>query len=159
MEQGLLFCLRLKKNEFVIVENGEWQELNELGLKPGISLFLLDIKVTKGKQIGGFNLAVKWQRLIRGMAPKSGWFILTSLENLDLAIAAYRKRFDIEALFRDFKSGGYNLEDTNVSGNRLISLILIVAFACSSATFKGQKIQNQGVQKYVFKMRSRIPNC
>jgi len=34
------------------------------------------------------------------------------LKNLELA--AYKKRFDIEQMFRDFKSGGYNLEDTNV---------------------------------------------
>lgn len=29
-------------------------------------------------------------------------------------------------MFRDFQSGGYKLEDMNVSGNRLISLILII---------------------------------
>ncbi len=29
-------------------------------------------------------------------------------------------------MFQDFKSGGYKLEDTNVSGNRLISLIFII---------------------------------
>ncbi|OYD90154.1 hypothetical protein CDG76_33000 [Nostoc sp. 'Peltigera membranacea cyanobiont' 210A] len=29
-------------------------------------------------------------------------------------------------MFRDIKIGGYKLEDTNVSGNRLISLILII---------------------------------
>lgn len=29
-------------------------------------------------------------------------------------------------MFQDFKSGGYKLEETNASGNRLISLILII---------------------------------
>lgn len=33
----------------------------------------------------------------------------------------YKKRFDIEEMFRYFKSGGYKLEYTNVSGNRLTS--------------------------------------
>lgn len=64
-------------------------------------------------------------------------------------------------MFRDFKSGGYNLEETNVSGNRLISLILIVAFAkrarsalaYSMATFQGQIIKNKGVQKYVGRVK------
>lgn len=56
-------------------------------------------------------------------------------------------------MFRDFKSGGYNLEDTNVSGNRLISLILLIAFAYSSATFKGQAIKKKRVQKYVGRAR------
>jgi hypothetical protein len=32
-------------------------------------------------------------------------------------------------MFKDFKSGGYNLESTGVSGERLISLILLIAIA------------------------------
>ncbi len=40
-EQELLFYLRLKKNEFIELQSGEWKELNNLGLSPGISLFLL----------------------------------------------------------------------------------------------------------------------
>jgi len=155
-EQGLLFCLRLKKTEFIEREDGVWSELNDLGLKPGVSLFILGIKVTKTQRIGGFNLAGKWKRKIRGVAPKEGWFILTNLENLKSAIASYKKRFCIEEMFRDFKSGGYNLEDTNVSGNRLISLLLIIAIAYSSATFNGQKIKNKGVQKYVGRVKEKM---
>jgi hypothetical protein len=40
------FCLRLKKSE-VEVEKGIWCELDRLGLKPGVSLFLAGVKVTK----------------------------------------------------------------------------------------------------------------
>lgn len=53
---------------------------------------------------------------------------------------------------RDFQSGGAHLEDTNASGERLISLILIIA-AYSMATFKGQKIQQIGMQKYVGRVK------
>jgi hypothetical protein len=56
-------------------------------------------------------------------------------------------------MFKDFKSGGYNLEDTKVSGERLISLILIIAFAYSLATFKGQSIKEKGIQKYVGRVK------
>ncbi len=56
-------------------------------------------------------------------------------------------------MFRDFKSGGYKLEDTNVSGDRLISLILIIFFAYSMSTFQGQKIKRIGVQKYVARVK------
>ncbi|QFS50218.1 putative transposase [Nostoc sphaeroides CCNUC1] len=52
-------------------------------------------------------------------------------------------------MFRDFKSGGYNLEDTNASGQRLISLILLISLAYTSATISGQKIKRMGIQKYV----------
>jgi len=152
-EQELLFCLRLKKNEFIEVQSGEWQELDNLGLSPGISLFLSGIKMTKTSKISGFNLAGKWQRKLGGMTAKEGWFILTNLDNLYSAIAAYKKCFDIEEMFRDFKSGGYNMEDTNVTGSRLISLILLIAIAYSSATFTGQKIKSKGVQKYVGRIK------
>jgi hypothetical protein len=105
-DKGLMFCFRLKKNEFVEVENGMMKQLNNLGLKPGISFFIEGIKVTKTTKFGGFNLAGKWQRQVRGSAPKEGWFILTNLDNLQLAIASYKKRFCIEEMFRDFKTGG-----------------------------------------------------
>lgn len=52
-------------------------------------------------------------------------------------------------MFRDFKKGGYNLEDTNVCENRLISLILLIVIAYTSATISGQQIKRKGVQKYV----------
>ena len=122
-------------------------------LKPGTSLFIEDVKVTKTQKIGSFNVAGKWKRKISGVTPKEGWFILTNLTSLKLAITIYRKRFDIEEMFRDFKSGGYKLENTNVSGNRLISLILIISFAYSIATFQGQIIKRVGIQKYVARVK------
>ena len=44
-------------------------------------------------------------------------------------------------------------ENTNVSGDRLISLILLTSFAYSMATFQGQKIKRIGVQKYVARVK------
>lgn len=152
-EQEVEFCLRLKKTEFVQGENDIWLSLNELGLKPGISLFLQNVKVTKTQKLAGFNVACKWQRKLSGCSPEEGWFILTNLKTLKLAIAAYKKRFDIEEMFRDFKKGGYNLEDTNLSGERLISLILLIAIAYTSATISGQLIKRKGIQKYVGRVK------
>ncbi len=100
-----------------------------------------------------FNLACKWKRKILGVAPSEAWFILTNLETLKWAISAYKKRFDIEEMFRDFKKGGYNLESTNVSDKRLIVLILLIAIAYTSATISGQKIKRKGIQKYVGRVK------
>ena len=69
----------------------------------------------------GFNVAGKWQRKILGMTPKEGWFILTNLDTLSGAISAYKKRFGIEEMFRDFKSGGYNLDRVSASQTLLTS--------------------------------------
>lgn len=152
-EQDVSFCLRLKKNEFVEVKHDFLRQLNDFGLSPGVSFFLQAVKVTKQKGFISFNVACKWQRKIRGIAPKEGWFILTNFEALELAIAAYKKRFDIEEMFRDFKSGGYNLEDTKVSSKRLISIILLMAIAYTSATIHGQQIKHKGIQKYVGRVK------
>ncbi len=76
------------------------------------------------------------------------WFILTNLNTLDKALNAYQKRFGIEEMFRDFKSGGYNLEGTKVSDRRLMTLILLITLAYSQATLSGEIIKNQGIAKY-----------
>jgi hypothetical protein len=153
LEQNVYFCLRLKHNEFVLLEDEVWLQLNALGLSPGIMFYLNGVRVTKQKGFGKFNLTAKWKRKYLGWAPDEGWFILTNLSDLPTAISAYKNRFDIEEMFRDFKSGGYNMEDTNVSGNRLISLILIIAFAYSWTTFTREKIKKKGVQKYVARVK------
>lgn len=148
-QQGLYFCLRLKQNEFVQLEPEIWLQLSGLGLAPGTSLYLQGVNVTKQKGFDKFNVAAKWQRKSRGWAPDEGWFILTNLDSLSEAIRAYQKRFDIAEMFRDCKSGGYNLEDTQVLGQRLIVLILLITIAYSTATMGGRKIKRMGVQKYV----------
>ena len=152
-EQGVEFCLRLKKNEFVQAEDGIWQELKSLGLKPGISWFLPNCQVTKTHKVSGFNIAGKCQRNLKGETTKERWFILTNLPDLSSAINAYKKRFDIEEMFRDFKSGGYQLEETNVAGARLNALILIICLAYSWATFKGLAIKRGGGQKYIGRVK------
>lgn len=151
-EKKISFCLRLKKTNFVEKEAGIWTELSELGLDEGTSIFLEGVKVTKTKNIKGFNVACKWKRKVSGFSQKEGWFILTDL-TLKLAIERYRQRFDIEEMFRDFKTGGYNLESTKVSGERLISLLLLISLAYLSATIEGQLINQKGIQKYVGRVK------
>ena len=146
-QKGVYFCLRLKQNEYVQLENEVWVQLKDLGLSPGISLDLEGVKVTKQKGFERFNLASKWKKKYQGWAPDEGWFILTNLESLDVAIRAYQKRFDIEEMFRDLKSGGYNLEETKVTDFRLRAIILLVMIAYTTATFQGRKIKQMGLQQ------------
>ena len=82
-----------------------------------------------------------------------GWFIFTNLASLEVAIRAYQRRFGIEEMFRDLKSGGYNLEGTNLSGARLKAIILLMTLAYTSATLGGKTITHMGIQKYVGRVR------
>lgn len=152
-EKKLYFCLRLKKNEFVQLEGEIWFQLEQLGLVPGINLYLNGVSVTKQKGFGKFNVACKWKRKYWGWAPDEGWFILTNLSDLESTILAYKKRFNIEEMFRDFKRGGYNLEATNVTSDRLIVIILLIAIAYTTATIQGKKIKKMGVQKYIGRVK------
>lgn len=152
-EQCVYFCLRLKRDEYIQVEGEMWVQLQQLGLAPGLSVYLQGVKVRKTKGIKGFNVACKWRRKYQGWAPKEGWFILTNLPDLKSAIAAYKKRFDIEEMFRDCKSGGYNLESTQVCENRLNTLILLIAIAYTSAIILGGEIKQKGVQKYTCRVK------
>ena len=153
MQKKVYFCLRLKKNEFIQGETEIWYQLNQLGLAPGLSFFLQGVKVTKTQGFARFNIASKWKRKYLGWSPEEGWFILTNLENLQSAIQGYKQRFGIEEMFLDFKSGGYNLEKTGISGERLISLILLISIAYTSATLLGQKIKRIGLQNYVGRVK------
>jgi len=48
---------------------------------------------------------------------------------------------------RDFKSGGYNLEETLVTDFRLRAIILLVMIAYTTARFQGRKIKQMGLQQ------------
>ena len=68
-ELGVYFCLRLKKNQFVEYKKNNWIQLKDLGLLPGVSLFIQGVKVTKTQGFISFNVAGKWQRKLKGITP------------------------------------------------------------------------------------------
>jgi len=153
-QEGAYFCLRQKGNTQIQAGNGIYQELRELELTPGMSLFLNDQKVTKAG-LGGFNIACKWKRTYRGFETKEPWFILTNLGDVETAILAYQKRFGIEEMFRDFKAGGYNLEGSKLAAEQLSKLLIVVSIAYTSAMLEGQEIKQMGIQKYVVRPEAK----
>ncbi|MEG3856754.1 IS4 family transposase [Microcoleus sp. Z1_C4] len=153
--RGVSFCLRLKKNHCIETENLIWQRLDELGVVPGTSLYFQGVRVRKTRPVVGFDIACKWQRNYQGLKVKDAWFILTDLGSLPVAIAAYKKRMGIEEMFRDCKTGGYNLEGSGLKGDRLIKIILLMALVYSSAIFQGTEIQKKQVQKYVSRRKDK----
>lgn len=149
------FCLRLRRNEYIEIAPNCWMQLQELGVKPGISIYLEGVRLTKSKGFEKANIVGKWQRKYRGYAAQEAWFILTNFADLKLALLAYKKRFGIEEMFRDYKSGGYNIEGTGVTGKRLISLITLITLAYNSAIMSGEKIKRKGVVKYACRVKEK----
>ena len=155
-DRNMYFCLRQKCDTKIQQNNGLYQELRDLHLTPGMKLFLNDQQVTKQKGFGTFNVACKWKRNYKGFKTKEPWYILTNFDNIDMAIKAYQKRFDIEEMFRDFKAGGYSLEGSKLEAKWLSKLMIVVAIAYTSATIQGKQIKRMGIQKYVARPETRM---
>ncbi|MDM9584866.1 IS4 family transposase [Nostoc sp. GT001] len=151
--KGITFVLRQKQGTYIRQDNQSYQRLQSLGLKPGISLFLSSIQATKQKGFAKFNLAGYYKRKYRGKLEPAGWFLLTNLDSLADAIKAFKLRSRIEAMFKDCKTGGYNLESTYATGQRLIALILLIAIAYTIAVFAGRNCRKMGLQQYVGRLQ------
>lgn len=159
------FCLRLKKNVCIKTEEELWTELKMLGLEPGNSFFNQEVTIRKTAPIEGFNLAGKWLGKYRNVITKEPWYILTSLADLQAAVDTYAKRFGIEEaacarrvprrkkrdkiMFRDFKGGGYNLEKTNLTGDRLSKLLILLSLAYLKSIIQEINIKSKQVQEYL----------
>jgi hypothetical protein len=52
-------------------------------------------------------------------------------------------------MFKDCQTGGYNLEGSQASPDRLVRIILLIALAMTSAWLQGKKTQSQKQQSYV----------
>ncbi len=62
-------------------------------------------------------------------------------------------RSGIEAMFKDCKTGGYNLESTHADNQRLMALILLIAIAYICAILPGRNSRQMGLQKYVGRLK------
>jgi len=149
------FILRVKQGRYIQSENYDYILLSDLGLLPGTSFYLSDVKVTKQKGFGTFDIAGYWRRKYREKQEDEGWYLLTNLGDFKQSIDIFKCRTGIEAMFKDCKSGGYNLEKSHANNQRLNSLILLIAIAYSCALLQGKKIKNMGIQKYV----GRLTEC
>lgn len=147
--RGISFALRQKKNfHFQPAAEQDYQVLRDLGFKPGISRFYQGVLCNKADGIGPFNLAVYWKRKYRRPGPKHPWYILTNLPTLKQALDVYCCRWSIEQLFKDCKTGGYHLEDTQVNHTRFLALVLLITIAYSLATMQGQEMRKLGIEIY-----------
>lgn len=147
--QGVKFVLRQKKDTSFRQKRQKFKPLSSLQIVPGQGQLLSEISLTQRKGFGRFNLAVYWKRKYRGKQEKEPWYLLTNLGDLATTVKAYKKRFGIEAMFRDCKTGGYNLEGSQASPDKLVRLILLIAIAMTSAWIQGEKTNILGKHSYV----------
>ena len=149
-QQDLLFVLRLPKSTTVQwSEEHPFERLDELPQFAGMASFEVQVKVTQQKGFGKFNLVTRWKRVYRSGAANQVWYLLTNLDRLEDALRLYSKRFSIEPMFRDFKSGGYDLEACHASAQRLSALLVLIAMAYTLTVERGVKMRRKQVGRYV----------
>ena len=150
--QRLSFVLRQKCSTTFRQKRQPFQPLDSIPVQPGIHLFYPKVSFTQKKGFSRFNLVASWKRKYRGKQEDEPWYLLTNLPDLKSAIGVYSKRYGIEAMFKDCKTGGYNLEGCQASPDKLIALMIVIALAMTSAWLKGKKTQLQGQEKYVCRL-------
>ncbi|HYO05994.1 MAG TPA: IS4 family transposase [Phototrophicaceae bacterium] len=154
-QENVSFVLRQKQSTTFRQKKHSFQPLSSIPIHPGIRQFYTNINLTQKTGKGRFNLAVYWKRKYRGKQEDEAWYLLTNLSDLKTATKIYSQRFGIEAMFRDCKTGGYNLEGSKASPDRLVRLILLIAISLTSAWLQGQRTQFQRQQTYVCRSQEK----
>ena len=151
-KKAIYFAFREKDNIYLKKGVNNQEKLKDLHLIPGAKILHENVNITKQKGFGKFNLLAYKKRNYRDHRIDESWFIITNLNDPIEVIKLYKKRAGIEAMFRDYKSGGYNLEGSKANTLRLTNLILLIALAYTSACLKGKSCKNQGHQKYITRL-------
>jgi hypothetical protein len=139
--QGLKYVFRQKKDTTFREKRQKFQPLHRISISPGDCRFYHQVNLTQNQGFGRCNLAVYWKRKYRSKQEKELWYLSTNLTYVSTAVKIYGQGFKIEAMFKDCKTGGYNLEASQASPDRLIRLILLIALSMNSAWLQGQKTQ------------------
>ena len=147
------FVLRLNKNTKIKARYQKYQSLNSLEIKPGDKVKYGGVLVTENNQKTRFNVVVYWRRKYKNKQLPTPWYLLTNLENKDEVIKIFASRSGIEAMFRDCKSGGYNLEGSQANPQRLTNLVLLIAIADTASCLVGLKIRHTRLTEYINRLK------
>ncbi|GAB1544740.1 hypothetical protein NUACC21_74160 [Scytonema sp. NUACC21] len=147
--QGLKFVFRQKKDTTFREKRQKFQPLSTIPIYPGEHRFYHQVNLTQNKGFGRYNLAVYWKRKYRGKQESEPWYLSNNLSDISTTVKIYHQRFGIEAMFKDCKTGGYNLEGSQANPDRLVRLIFLIALAMTSAWLQGQKTQFSRQKSYV----------
>ncbi len=111
-KQKFDFAFREKQDTFFHKGGKKYQKLSEIEVISGVKQIHMGIKLTKKKGFSRNNVVIYKKKKHRKKSYDEPWYILTSLNSVEEVLKVYATRSGIEAMFKDCKSGGYNLEGT-----------------------------------------------
>ena len=77
---------------------------------------------------------------------KEPWYLLTNIESLDEVLKNYRSIMGIEAMFKDYKTGGYNLEGSKANVQGLTNLVLLIKWLILLHVLEVNLSKNMGIK-------------
>ena len=92
----------------MIKRGKKYCKLSELKVNVGETKLLLDKKITKNLNVKTYNLLNYKKQKYRQKYVVQKWYILTNLSFPEKIKKIYSQRMGIEAMFKDYKTGGYN---------------------------------------------------
>ena len=103
----------------MIKRGKKYCKLSELKVNIGETKLFLNQKITKILKVQTYNLLVYKKHKYRQKYVLDKWYILSNLSSPEKIKKIYSQRMGIEAMFKEYKTGGYNLELANSTINHL----------------------------------------
>ena len=139
-KKKVAFILRQRKNTNIREKNGKYYPREERLVIPGRKTILTGVEVTL-ESPSDYNMVIYSQRKYGERKEQKVWYLLTNLSDAKEVVELYKKRWGIEAMFKDYKTGGYHIEDTKMKEERLEKMLIVVAIAYTIAVENGEKIK------------------
>ena len=139
----------------MIKRGKKYCKLSELKVNVGENKLLIDKKINKNLNVKTYNLLNYKKQKYRQKYVVQKWYILTNLSSPEKIKKIYSQRMGIEAMFKDYKTGGYNLELAKANEIRLNNLILLISISHTISSFQVQKVKNKGVQEYILRTNEK----
>ena len=132
--------LGVKSDTYFRTPDGAWRRLNSLGVARGERRYVQNIYLTKEHDFGLVNLMVDWNP-----EEESARYIVLDQKADGQAWRRGRKRFWIEMTFRDWKSYGFDLENSRLQDpQRIENLVLAMAVSTLWMLHLGQRLTHTG---------------
>jgi hypothetical protein len=154
VQNNVTVVFRLPKSTTVQPEaSSGFSRLDDLPQIPGTPEQYLQIQVTQKRGVGRHNLVIYQKRAYAQSTTPEVWYLLTNLTDVHQGLFHYNFRFCIEPGFKDFKSGGYHLEDCHANSHRFTALLVLMTLAYSIASVQGKRIRKKQVHQYVGRVK------
>ncbi len=142
---GWIYIIRIKANFRIYSPAGELLcKTGEVTLASNQSKHYHNVYLTQN------HFAIVHVGLARVKGTKEPWFIVSNAPTTSSSFSRYGMRFDIEQVFKDDKSGGFNLESSGLrSADKLNRLMLVLCLAMLLLVAEGTRVVLCGFRRMV----------